>query len=367
MRLAQQSTAGSGVVTQQLNILVRGPNWLGDLVMATPGFRALRSSFPDSRISLQVREGLEPVVAGSPWFDEVIPLRSHHRGLLAMWSEARELRRAQKFDLGICLPDSFSSVLMMRMAGVSRIVGYEGRGRGALLHDRVAVPASWGRRRMVAREQFVLGLMKAVGCQEDGTHLELFSTEEEELRAVAALRNAGLGEAWDRPIFIMAPGASFGPSKCWPAANFSRVGDAAALQGACVVVIGEASETELGRSVCSAMTGPVTNLVGRLDLGSLKALVRRSAGVVCNDAGARHLAVAFGVPCGVLMGPTSLLKTPMNLSSVRIFETEVDCRPCYLRECPIDHRCMTRLPVEEVTSFALDSISRTTESRVTDS
>ena len=367
MRPTQESKAGSGVVTDRPNILVRGPNWLGDLVMATPGFRALRSSYPHSRICLQVREGLEPVLSGSPWFDEVIPLRSHHLGLHAMWAEARELRRAQKFDLGICIPDSFSAALMMRMAGVSRIVGYEGRGRSGLLHDKVSVPPDWGRRRMVAREHFVLGLMKAVGCEEDGTHLELFSTEEEESRASAALRDAGVDEASDCPIFVIAPGASFGPSKCWPAANFSRVGEAAALQGARVVVIGDASEKELGRSVCSAMKAPVTNLVGSLDLGSLKALVRRSAGVVCNDAGARHLAVAFGVPCGVLMGPTSLLKTPMNLSGVRIFETEVDCRPCYLRDCPIDHRCMTRLPVEDVTSFALDSISRTTEPRVRDS
>ena len=162
MRPTQARTAGRDVVTERLNILVRGPNWLGDLVMATPGFRALRSSFPESHISLQVRKGLEPVVEGSPWFDEVIPLRSHHRGLLAMWTEARELRHARKFDLGICLPDSFSSVLMMRMAGVSRIVGYEGRGRGALVHDPVPVPPSWGRRRMVARERFVLGLMQAV-------------------------------------------------------------------------------------------------------------------------------------------------------------------------------------------------------------
>lgn len=345
-------------MTQGFSILVRGPNWLGDLVMATPGFRALRLSFPDSRICLQVREGLEPVVAGAPWFDEVFPVRSYHQGLAAMWAEARKLRSVHRFDVGVCIPDSFSSALFMRMAGVSRVVGYGGGARGILLHQKVPVPSSWGPRRLVARERFVLGLLEALGCEEQGTHLELFATEEEERRATAALEGAGFGDESGGPILLLAPGASFGPSKCWPAPNFARVGDAAAGAGARVVVAGDAREVELGQSVCSAMTRPALNLAGNLDPGSLKALVRRSAAVVCNDAGARHLAAAFDIPCAVLMGPTSLEKTPMNLSSVRIFETDVSCRPCYLRHCPIDHRCMTRLPVEDVISFTLDAVAR---------
>ena len=277
-------------VSQESSILVRGPNWLGDLVMATPGFRALRFSFPDSRICLQVREGLEPVVAGAPWFDEVLPVRSYHRGLAAMWAEAQRLRGVHRFDVGVCIPDSFSAALFMRMEGVSRVVGYGGGARGVLLHQKVPVPSSWGPRRLVARERFVLGLMDALGCEEQGTHLELFATEEEERRAAAALKGAGFSDHSSGPILLLAPGASFGPSKCWPAPNFARVGDAAVGAGARVVVTGDASEVELCQSVCSAMTRPALNLAGNLDLGGLKALVRSSAAVVSNDAGTRPLA-----------------------------------------------------------------------------
>jgi heptosyltransferase-2 len=89
------------------------------------------------------------------------------------------------------------------------------------------------------------------------------------------------------------------------------------------------------------------------DLGALKAVLRRCRVLVCNDAGARHVAVAFGVPCVVLMGPTSREKTALNLEQVDVLEAEVDCRPCYLRDCPIDHRCMTRIDPDRVIEITL--------------
>ena len=95
------------------SILVRGPNWTGDLIMATPGFRALRAGFPEARITLHVRAGLAPLVAGAPWFDEVLPLASADRGLPGLLAEAASLR-ARRFELGVCLPDSFRAALLMR-------------------------------------------------------------------------------------------------------------------------------------------------------------------------------------------------------------------------------------------------------------
>ena len=152
-------------------ILVRAPNWLGDLVMSTPGFRALRAAHPDSHITLHVREPLLPLMHGAPWFDELLPVRSYHAGALAMWREGRALRAAGGFDLGICIPDSWSSLLLMRGAGVREVVGYERAGREWLLDRRVALPAYAGPRRLVARERHVLGLMEAVGAQARGSEL----------------------------------------------------------------------------------------------------------------------------------------------------------------------------------------------------
>jgi heptosyltransferase-2 len=326
-------------------ILVRGPNWTGDVVMATPGFRALRARFPEARLVLQLRPGLEALVAGSPWFDEVLPVKSYGAGLVALVREGRSLR-SRGFELGLCLPDSWSAALLMRAAGVERVVGYRRRWRGAILHVAVSPPAQAGRRLLIAREEHVLALVEAMGAPRCGTQLELFVTDAEEAEASSQLRQAGLAPAGS--IALLAPGASFGPSKLWPAERFARVGDALAAEGVHVVVIGTPAERALTARVVQAMRATATDLGGELSLGGLKALVRRARLLVCNDAGARHVAVAFGVPAIVMMGPTSLEKTSLNLERVRVLEADVSCRPCYLRECPIDHRCMTRIEPERV-------------------
>ena len=202
----------SSPLPPQQEILVRGPNWTGDLVMSTPAFRALRKRYPEARITLQVRPGLAALLAGSPWFDEVIPVRSYQRGAVALLREGRALRSARRYDLGICLPDSWSSALLMRAAGVRRICGYRRAGRSILLHTPVDPRPEWGRRRLVARESFGLELTKTLGCGVDETKLELFTTPDEEAQAerlLAATEVAGSG-----PLLVLAPGASFGPSKC---------------------------------------------------------------------------------------------------------------------------------------------------------
>jgi heptosyltransferase-2 len=323
-------------------ILVRGPNWTGDLVMATPGFRALRAGFPDARITLLVRAALAKLVDGAPWFDAVWPLQSHRTGLAALVREGRALRRRARFDLGLCLPDSFEAALLMRLAGVRHSVGYARGGRDALLHRAVPLPRAGGRRVLLPRELHVLALVEALGCAPRGTALELFVTDAEEREADERLRERGARPGAE--LALLAPGASFGASKLWPAESFAAVGDALAAQGAEVVVIGAPGERALTARVCAAMRARAFDLAGALGLGGLKALVRRARLLVANDAGARHLAVAFGVPCVVVMGPTALEKTNLNLERVSVLTAGVACRPCYLRDCPIDHRCMTRVP-----------------------
>jgi heptosyltransferase-2 len=123
------------------------------------------------------------------------------------------------------------------------------------------------------------------------------------------------------------------------------------------VVVGAPDEVDLARRVAAAMDPPPAVLAGRLDLGSLKAVVRRARVLVCNDAGARHVAVAFGVPAVVLFGPTSLAKTAWNLAGVTPLSADVPCRPCYRRVCPIDHRCMTRIAAESVVEAALAALA----------
>lgn len=324
--------------------------------MATPGFRALRAGFPAARITLHLRESQLPLVAGSPWFDEVLPVRSCGERGLAPLREGLALRARRRYDLGLCLPDSFSSALLMRAAVRGRVVGYRRNGRRLLLHQAVSLPpAPKGARGgpWLPRELHVLGLVEAVGCAPCGTQLELFVTPEEEAEAARALCEAGVGET--EPIAVLAPGAGFGSSKQWPPGHFAAAGDALATR-ARIVIVGAPGERALAERVAGAMRERAIDLCGRIGLGALKALVRRARIALCNDAGVRHIAVAFGVPCVVLFGPTSLEKTALNLERVTVLVEDVPCRPCYLRECPIDHRCLVRIAPDRAVAAALPAL-----------
>lgn len=263
--------------------------------------------------------------------------------------------RKRRFDLGLCLPDSLSSALHLRIAGVACVVGYAGTFRGPLLHQSVDPPWGANARALVARERHVLGLVEAIGAPAHGTELELFVTPQEEREAeILIAQHSGPAEA---PLAAIAPGASYGTSKLWPAEFFARVGDALADAGAQVVLLGAPSEAALVARVRAAMRRPCIELTEQGSLGRLKAVLRRSRVLVCNDAGARHVAVAFGVPCVVMFGPTSLEKTNLNLDRVQALSVDVPCRPCYQRTCPIDHRCMTRIDPERVIAAALPSLA----------
>ncbi len=330
-------------------IVVRGPNWAGDVVMATPGFRALRAARPDARITLLLRPALLPLLSGNPWFDEILPVEAAGSRPCAIVREALRLR-ARRFDLGISLPDSFSSALLLRLAGAKHVVGHRRGWRRWLLDSVVELPAEAGRRVLLPRERHVLGLMAAAGAPGDDTRLELFVTADEEAEAQRALADAGVDSA--RPFAALAPGASYGPSKLWPAEHFARVADAFAAAGVQTIVVGAPAESALAQRVRAAAQTPVADLTQGASPGRLKALLRRARLLVCNDAGARHVAVAFGTPAIVLFGPTAIEKTSLNLERVTVLFEPVDCRPCYRRRCPIDHRCLVRLAPERVIEAA---------------
>lgn len=336
------------MIREPRRILVRLPNWTGDVVMATPGLRALRKRYPVAHITAQVRPGLGPLLAGLPLVDAVVVASSWRRGVRALLREARSLRDPG-FDLGVCLPDSWSSALLMRAAGVSDIAGYRRAGRSWLLQHPVAPRVEWGPRRRVARERYLLHLLEAIGCPAQGLALELRTTPEEEAAADRLLAPLGLPASF----VALAPGASFGGAKRWAPESFGAVADALADAGAAVVVVGAPEEAALGRAIGTSARSHPHDLCGRTDLGVLKAVLRRASALVCNDAGARHVATAFGTPAIVLFGPTAKGKTDCNLETVQVVETDVACRPCQRRECPIDHRCMTRIEPARVVARTL--------------
>lgn len=335
-------------------IVVRAPNWLGDVVMSTPALRALRRARPRARIVALLPPALVPLLEGAALVDEVWPLASRGAGGLAAWRADRARIAAEAFTLGLAIPESASSAWLLRAAGVRRVTGFaRDPARRALLHETLPAPDAWGRRRLVSRERFALTLVEAavpearsVGAPD--LRLALGVTRAEEARLDAALAREGSSARRLRaaPPVVIAPGASYGEAKCWPAASYAALADRVAAAGTPVVLIGAPGESARVRAVVEGMTRPATVLDGCLDLGALKALLRGARALVANDAGARHVAAAFGVPSVIFFGPTSVAKTADNLGRIEVLEGEHDCRPCYRRACPIDHRCLRSISVE---------------------
>lgn len=347
-------------------ILVVQPSWVGDAAMATPALRAIRRRFPDAHISYWMRRYLKPLYGGAPWADRLLTHRPGER-LPALAARLR----AGRFDLAILLPNSFAAALLARTAGIRRVVGYDRDGRGFLLSDKLLPPrdrgpAGAGRFTPTPTLRYYLGLAQYLGARADGEadrRIELFVTPADRANAARSLERAGLDPSLDRPgtsggggpLVILNPGAKYGAAKLWPADRFAAVGDRLVeSRGATVLVSGSPAERRIVAEVIAAMRRPAADLTATgLTLGGLKDIVRRCDLMVTNDTGPRHLAAAFGTPVVTVFGPTDPAWTVIDFPRERQVMEKVFCGPCQLKECPLDHRCMTRIVPDRVHRDAL--------------
>ncbi|MCG3134859.1 MAG: ADP-heptose--LPS heptosyltransferase 2 [Planctomycetes bacterium] len=323
-------------------ILVRGPNWLGDVVMATPLLRAVRETWPRAKLAVCVTPGGAAVLEGLPWFDEVIPWRkSEHGGLGGTFRFARELR-ARNFDLAISCPNSFRVALQLRLAGIPRRVGWAYGGRSFLLTDRLR-PEMRGHRRVPRpMPEYYLDLARHLGCEVLGDDTELATTPAGEEEADRFLAERG---ARGEPLAGLNVGASFGPSKLWNAAGFAAVAAGLRLSRRLrPVVLSGPGEEAIGRDVEDAIGGDVVRTSdSKLSISGLKSLVRRLALLVSTDTGPRHFGIAFDVPTVCVMGSTDPQMTdqPRTRSEVVRLAQTLPCMPCHEKECPLGHhKCM---------------------------
>jgi heptosyltransferase-2 len=328
------------------NILAICPNWVGDLVMATPAFRALRSSFPGARITGVVRPYGSGILEGSPRFDRLV-LFDRRRDSLSRSARAVAALRAEDFDLAVVFPNSLSAALFARLAGARERVGYARDRRSFLLTKALPRPGEGpgeeGAFRPVYMVDYYLALARAAGAGEGGRELELFGAPESAAKAARLLE--ALGAAPGDRLVGLNPGAAFGSSKCWPPERFAEAGDRLAerLGARCIVLAGP-GERDVQDAIASRMrTRPHCPAPEDLPLPVLKEVVKRLALMVTNDTGPRHLAHAFGVPCVVLMGPTDPRYTEDPGERAAVLRVDVPCGPCHLKTCPSDHRCMTAL------------------------
>ena len=332
--------------TEKISVLL--PNHLGDVVMATPALRALRQGRPEARIRAVVRRELAPVLGGLPSLDEVLAHAVYAGG--GAGRLARRIRLARRLadsDTVVLFPNSLSSALLARATGAPERVGYARRGRAWLLSRPLPAPRENGRFAPVAMERYYLDVVAALGCSDAGVELELATEPQAERACDALFERAGIDPS--RPLVCVAPGAGFGPSKLWPTRYYAKLARALLDDGADVALVHAPGEEPLAREIAEHAGPGLADLGGAaMTLSLLKSVLSRARLLVCNDAGARHIAAAFRVPCLVLMGPTSIRYTNLNLEKTRLLRESVECSPCQLKVCPIDHRCMTRLVPERV-------------------
>jgi len=320
-------------------IIVRAPNWVGDAVLSVPALKSLRQRFPDSEITLLVRPWVSGLFRSAPFVDRVWSRPAP--GAVRWISTAREMRHCG-FDLAVLLTNSFESALTVFAGGVRERAGYATDRRGFLLTR--AVPPPGGR---LHQTDYYLRLVESVlgpGPQPD---IAIHAAPEERQSARRLLASEGIGPS-DR-VLVIGPGAAFGSAKRWMEDRFAAVADRLSRElGFRPVIIGSESERDLAGRVAALMEGPVAVLAGRTDLATLIGLLSEAALVVSNDSGPMHLAAALGTPTLGVFGSTDAeVTSPVGLRT-RIVRHDVECSPCLLRECPIDHRCMDRLTVDEV-------------------
>ena len=334
-----------------MTVAVVCPNLIGDTVMATPTFRAIRAGFPSSRVVAVVRPGVAPVLDGGPWFDDRL-LCDHRDGNPEYHPHAVALKlKAERVETVVLLPNSFRSALLAWRAGARRRVGYSRGGRSLLLTDRLRPPHDrWGRFTPTPIVDYYLALARHLGCPVGSLRTDLHTTSSDEQTADLAF--AALGLVRGAPVVCLNTGGAFGPAKAWPEEHFAALARRLATEsGVGVLVLCGPGERGAARGIVAKADHPgVVSLADQpLSLGLSKACVRRSSLLVTTDSGPRHFAPAFGVPVLTLFGPTHIAWTrtyhPLSFHILN----PVDCGPCQRPVCPEGHhRCMRDLDPDSV-------------------
>jgi heptosyltransferase-2 len=326
-------------------VLVVAPNWLGDAVMALPAIADVRQAFPSAALTIAARPGVIELFGMAPCVDGVTPP-----------ARIQDIRS----DLAILLPNSFRSAWLLKKAGVPERWGYRAELRGRLLTRSVRRPSG-----SMHQGAYYQHLMRELGI--DSGPLEPVLTVSDAPRDAARAFLAGRG--WDpsRPLIAFAPGAAYGTAKRWIPDYVARVvTQLIRVRAATCVIVGSSGDRPTTRQVLDAIAADaithVIDATGATTLELLAGILAVSQGCVANDSGAMHLAAAIGTPLVAPFGPTNEFETaPLTREgrSSKVLTHPVWCRPCMLRECPIDHRCMKGITPDRVLA-AMDAVLSST-------
>lgn len=328
-------------------LLVRSPNWLGDAVMTLPAIQAIARGRPDAQVTILAPEKMAGLFAEVPGVTDVLAIKPG----TSVFGVAAMIRRAGPFDAAVVLPNSVRSALEMFLAGVPRRAGYAGHQRRWLLNQIVSEPVDPFK--LMVDPKAVRRVSPTRPHQaERYAHL----ATEIGAGAVAAFAEPPPGKRVpvpERGAFLrigICPGAEYGPTKRWLPERFAEAAKrVAAERPVDWVLFGVENDRALGEVIAEALGDRCENLIGKTDLGELIAQLQRCHILLTNDTGTMHLAAYLGVPVAAVFGSTDpVLTGPIAPPErVRILRHQVECSPCFLKECPLDLRCMKAVSAEE--------------------
>ena len=332
-------------------LVVLAPNWLGDAVLALPALADIRRHFASAHVAVAARCAVAPLFMMVDGVDDVITLHGGG-GLRGLTGGSRDVEALSggTFDTAILFPNSYGTARIVAKAGIAERWGYATDWRGSMLTRAIAKPDGEPHQRA-----YYQALTTALGIAAGPPYARVRPDRD---RARQLLRDIGLD--LDEPFVVFAPGAAYGRAKQWLPERFTELADRIINQrGWSVVMVGSTAD----RAACDEISRRLPNkgtrinrlidFCGKSDLATLAGVLSQAAAVVSNDSGAMHLAGAVGAKVVAIFGPTNEARTsPLSAGAEApapiVITHEVFCRPCMLRECPIDHRCMRRIEAARV-------------------
>jgi heptosyltransferase-2 len=338
-------------------IVARTPNWVGDAVMSIPALRELRSLFPHAQITLAAPGGTADVFMGADFADDVLETK---RGTWASIANAREWRQ-RRFDLAVLFQNAFAAAATAFLARVPLRIGYDTERRGALLTTAVPLPG-WASKRhesfyylnIVAELQRALFDSSSVPATKPRFDLSVSGERKAAAREILVQAGGQTG----KPLAILCPGSINSRAKRWPAEKYAELADRFTEYGATVGLIGSPAESGISQAVAAASNSPLLMLTGETTVAEAVAIISLADVLVTNDTGPAHVGAALNTPTLVIFGPTNPLTTYPMSPAAEIIRRPPDCAPCMLRDCPIDHRCMTAITTKEVFERAVKLMAK---------
>ncbi|HEY2615442.1 MAG TPA: lipopolysaccharide heptosyltransferase II [Chthoniobacterales bacterium] len=321
-------------------ILIRSSNWLGDCIISMPAVREIKAGRPDAHITIAAPEKIAAAWKLLPEVDEVLSLTSR-----SLFRAVKLFRRQATFDVAIVFPNSLRAALEVWLARVPRRIGYRGHHRRWLLNQ--IVPDQPSRGPIEHQVHHYLRIARELGGESVRQEIA-FAVRRENAQSV--------------PLKIgLCPGAEYGPAKRWLPERFVEVaGSVAAGRNVQWVLFGTPRDSEIGDVIATKLGANCLNRIGKTTLEELIAGLRECALLLTNDTGTMHLATLVGIPVVAVFGSTEPRLTGPLGRDDRVIRHQVECSPCFLRECPIDFRCMKAVSSDEVGTAVLDLLDRKT-------